>query len=231
VVLLFAWWLLTRRYIAPDTPMVLDLSSSFDRSPAAIVFYVVAGATVMLWLTEPLHGISSSTVGFVPVVALLATQVMGGDDIKALQWPVLWLVAGGIALGAGIGATGLDTWLLGLVAWEALPLTLLVLLLVVVGLGLSTVISNSATANLLVPLALSLATGLPIDATAIGVIVALACALAMALPISTPPNAVAYATGEVDTTAMATNGLLIGGVGAMLLATVLPWVWDRLGLL
>ncbi len=231
VVLLFAWWLLTRRYIAPDTPMALDLSSSFDRSPAAIVFYVVAGATVLLWLTEPLHGISSSTVGFVPVVALLATQVMGGDDIKALQWPVLWLVAGGIALGAGIGATGLDTWLLGLVAWEALPLTLLVLLLVAVGLGLSTVISNSATANLLVPLSLSLATGLPIDATAIGVIVALACALAMALPISTPPNAVAYATGEVDTRAMATNGLLVGGFGAVLLATVLPRVWDRLGLL
>lgn len=231
VVLLFAWWLLTRRYIAVDTPMTLDLSASFDRSPAAIVFYVVAGATVLLWLTEPLHGISSSTVGFVPVVALLATQVMGGDDIKALQWPVLWLVAGGIALGAGIGATGLDTWLLGLVDWEALPLTLLVLLLVVVGLGLSTVISNSATANLLIPLSLSLATGLPIDATAVGVIVALACALAMALPISTPPNAVAYATGEVDTRAMATNGLLIGGVGAVLLATLLPWVWDRLGLL
>lgn len=231
VVLLFAWWLLTRRYVAVDTPMTLDLSASFDRSPAAIVFYVVAGATVLLWLTEPLHGISSSTVGFVPVVALLATQVMGGDDIKALQWPVLWLVAGGIALGAGIGATGLDTWLLGLVDWEALPLTLLVLLLVVVGLGLSTVISNSATANLLIPLSLSLATGLPIDATAVGVIVALACALAMALPISTPPNAVAYATGEVDTRAMATNGLLIGGVGAVLLATLLPWVWDRLGLL
>jgi sodium-dependent dicarboxylate transporter 2/3/5 len=231
VVLLFAWWFLTRRYIAADTPMTLDLSSSFDRSPAAVVFYVVAGGTVLLWLTEPLHGISSSTVGFIPVVALLATQVMGGDDIKALQWPVLWLVAGGIALGAGIGASGLDAWLLGMVAWDALPLTVLVALLVAVGLGLSTVISNSATANLLIPLALSLATGLPMDATAIGVIVALACALAMALPISTPPNAVAYATGEVDTTAMATSGLVIGGVGAVLLATVMPWLWDQLGLL
>jgi solute carrier family 13 (sodium-dependent dicarboxylate transporter), member 2/3/5 len=231
VVLLFAWWFLTRRYIASDTPMELDLSASFDRSPAARVFYVVAGTTVLLWLTEPLHGISSSTVGFVPVVALLATQVMGGDDLKALQWPVLWLVAGGISLGAGIGATGLDDWLIGLVAWDRLPLTLLIVLLVAVGLGLSTVISNSATANLLVPLALSLSTGLPIDATAIGVIVALACALAMALPISTPPNAVAYATGEVPTSAMATSGLVIGGFGALLLALVMPTLWDTLGLL
>jgi solute carrier family 13 (sodium-dependent dicarboxylate transporter), member 2/3/5 len=231
VVLLFAWWFLTRRYIPADTPMELDLSADFDRSPAAVVFYVVAAATILLWLTEPLHGISSSTVGFVPVVALLATQVMDGDDIQALQWPVLWLVAGGIALGAGIGATGLDTWLIGLVAWDRLPLTLLIALLVVVGLGLSTMISNSATANLLVPLALSLAIGLPIDATAIGVIVAVACSLAMALPISTPPNALAYATGEVDTRAMATSGLLIGGVGAGLLVLVLPRVWSGLGLL
>ncbi|WP_052667027.1 SLC13 family permease [Nitriliruptor alkaliphilus] len=231
VVLLFAWWFLTRRYIAADTPMAFDLTASFDRSPAAVVFYVVAGGTVLLWLTEPLHGIASSTVGFVPVVALLATQVMGGDDLRALQWPVLWLVAGGIALGAGIGTTGLDVWVLGLVAWDQLPLTLLVVLLVVTGLGLSTVISNSATANLLIPLALSLAIGLPIDATAVGVIVALACALAMALPISTPPNAVAFATGEVATRDMAVSGLVIGGVGAAALALLMPWLWDRLGLL
>lgn len=231
IVLLFAWWFLTRRYIAADTPLRLELSADFDRSPAAILFYVIAGATVLLWLTEPFHGISSSTVGFLPVVALLATQVMGADDIRRLQWPVLWLVAGGIALGAGIGNSGLDAWLIGLVAWDALPLTLLLLLLVGVSVGLSTVISNSATANLLVPLALSLAIGLPIDPTAVGVMVALACALAMSLPISTPPNAIAYATGEVATREMVVSGIAIGGFGALLLALAMPTIWSALGLL
>ncbi|MBK1643224.1 transporter [Thiocapsa imhoffii] len=231
VVLLFAWWFLTRRYIKADTPLVLELSANFDRSPAAIIFYVIAGSTVLLWLTEPLHGISSSTVGFIPVVALLATQVMSADDLRRLQWPVLWLVAGGIALGAGIGNSGLDAWLIGLLSWDALPLALLLLLLVGVSVGLSTVISNSATANLLVPLALSLAIGLPIDPTAVGVMVALACSLAMALPISTPPNAVAYATGEVPTSAMALSGFVIGGFGALLLALAMPSLWGALGLL
>jgi sodium-dependent dicarboxylate transporter 2/3/5 len=231
LVLLFAWWFLTRRYIAVDTSLRLELSADFDRSPAAILFYVIAGATILLWLTEPLHGISSSTVGFLPVVALLATQVMDGEDLRRLQWPVLWLVAGGIALGAGIGHTGLDAWLIGLFDWEALPLTLLLALLVAVSLGLSTVISNSATANLLVPLALSLAVGLPIDPTAAGVTVALACALAMALPISTPSNALAYATGEVPTRAMITSGLAIGAVGALLLVLAMPLLWDALDLL
>jgi solute carrier family 13 (sodium-dependent dicarboxylate transporter), member 2/3/5 len=230
VVLLFAWWFLTRRYIPAGVPLDLELTAEFDRSPAARLFTLVAGATVALWLTEPLHGISSSTVGFLPVVALLATQVMTGDDLKALQWPVLWLVAGGIALGAGIGASGLDVWLLDLVAWDTFPVTAVIVLLAVVGLVLSTVISNSATANLIVPLAISLATGIGTDPTAIAVIVALACSLAMALPISTPPNAIAYATGEVDTRDMATTGLIIGAVGVALLALALPPVWDALGL-
>ncbi|MBK1732860.1 SLC13 family permease [Thiococcus pfennigii] len=231
VVLFFAWWFLTRRYVPKGLPLALRLTAEFDRSPAAVLFYLIAGATVLLWLTEPFHGIASSTVGFIPVVALLATQVMSGEDLRRLQWPVLWLVAGGIALGAGIGQSGLDAWLIGLVDWERLPLGLLLLLLVAIALGLSTVISNSATANLLVPLALSLAIGLPIDPTAVGVMVALACSLAMALPISTPPNAVAYATGEVPTRAMVLSGLAIGGFGALLLAFLMPRVWGALGLL
>jgi solute carrier family 13 (sodium-dependent dicarboxylate transporter), member 2/3/5 len=231
VVLAFAWWLLTRRYVPADARFDLDLDARFDTSPPAVVFSVVAGATVLLWLTEPLHGISSSTVGFLPVVALLATQVMTAADLKGLQWHVLWLVAGGIALGAGVGATGLDAWVLDLVAWSAFPEVVLIALLVAVALLLSTVISHSAAANLLIPLAIGVASGVTIDPTLAAVVVALGCALAMALPISTPPNAIAYATGEIPPGAMASTGLLIGAVGAVLLAFVMPPLWSALGLL
>jgi solute carrier family 13 (sodium-dependent dicarboxylate transporter), member 2/3/5 len=62
-------------------------------------------------------------------------------------------------------------------------------------------------------------------------VVALGCALAMALPISTPPNAIAYATGEIPTGAMATTGLIIGAVGGVLLAFAMPPLWSALGLL
>src|SRR6056297_795474 len=148
VVLLGAWWLLTRRFIPRGTTLEIVLDPRFDRSPAALIFTSVAALTVLLWLTEPLHGLSSSTVGFIPVVLLLATGVLGPKDIQGLQWHVLWLVAGGIALGAGVGASGLDAWLLDLVAWDRLPGLVLVSLLVLVGLVLSSVISHSAAANL-----------------------------------------------------------------------------------
>jgi solute carrier family 13 (sodium-dependent dicarboxylate transporter), member 2/3/5 len=231
VVLGVAWWLLTRRFIPVDTTIDIDLTPSFDRSPAAMIFYAVSGGTVLLWLTEPLHGLASSTVGFIPVVVLLATQVLGPEDLRSLQWHVLWLVAGGIALGLGIGASGLDAWLLGLVAWDALPQVALIALLVTAGLAFSTVISSSAAANLLIPLALGLATGVAIDPTLVGVVVAMACALAMALPISTPPNAIAYATGEVPQSAMASTGIVVGIVGGALLAFAMPPLWRALGLL
>ena len=231
VVLIGAWWLLTYRFIPSDTPIELDLSARFNKTPAALTFSAVAGLTVLLWLTEPLHGVSSSTVGFLPGVLLLATGVMGSRDLQSLPWHVLWLVAGGIALGSGIGASGLDAWLLELVAWDRLGATLLVALLVFAGLAFSTVISSSAAANLLIPLALGVATGVGVDATLVGVTVALGCALAMSLPISTPPNAIAYATGEVSQSDMATTGIVIGAVGGILLAFAMPPLWSVLGLL
>ena len=231
VVLVVAWWVLTRRYVPADASLELDLRSRFDTSPAAVVFYVIAGGTVLLWLTEPFHGIASTTVGFLPVVALLATQVMSGDDLRSIQWPVLWLVAGGIALGVGIGSTGVDVWLLELIAWDLLPQLVLVGLLVLTALAFSTVISSSAAANLLIPLSLGIAGGIAVDTTLIGVVVAIGCSLAMALPISTPPNAIAYATGEVPTTALASTGLIVGVVGAGLLVLAMPPLWSSLGLL
>ncbi len=230
LVLAGAWWLLTRRFVPTGTPLALELQASFDTRPAAMVFYAVAGATILLWLTEPFHGIASTTVGFVPVVALLATQVMSGDDLRSIQWPVLWLVAGGIALGLGIGATDMDVWLLQLLAWDRLGHLLLVGLLALTAVAFSTVISSSAAANLLIPLALGIAFGVGADAVLVAVVVAIACSLAMSLPISTPPNAIAYATGEVPTRALGTTGLAVGAAGIGLLVLAMPPLWSLLGL-
>ncbi|MDO5501835.1 MAG: DASS family sodium-coupled anion symporter [Actinomycetia bacterium] len=231
ILLAVAWWLITRLFVPRELAVELDLDARFDVSPKAVVFYVVAGLTVLLWLTEPVHGIPATTVGFLPVVILLLTQVMSGEDIKVLQWPVLWLVAGGIALGAGVAASGLDDWLIGLVSWSALPTSLILVVLAGIALILGTTISNSATANLIIPIAMGLALTVGLDPTVVAVVLALVCGLGMALPISTPPNAIAYATGEVSTGQMATVGGVIGVLGLVLLTVVMPTVWSWMGVL
>jgi hypothetical protein len=146
--------LIARYFMTTDTRVNLTMKADFDRSTPARMYYAIAGLTILLWMTEPLHGVSSNIVGFVPVVALLALRVMGGRDIQNLSWPVLWLVAGGIALGNGVGASALDAWLLGSFDWAALSAVGVLALLTAIGLGMANVISHSAAANLLIPLAI-----------------------------------------------------------------------------
>lgn len=230
VILIGAWALISTYFMSKDTRVELSMKANFDRSGQAVVYYVIAGLTILLWMTEPLHGISSNIVGFIPVVALLAFRVMGGRDIQNLSWPVLWLVAGGIALGNGVGASGLDAWLLGSFDWASLSSFAVIALLAAIGLGMSNVISHSAAANLLVPLALGFSDIVGIDMVVIAVVIALATSLGMSMPISTPPNAIAYATGQVELKHMATVGLAVGLGGAVLLVLVMPPLMALVGL-
>jgi sodium-dependent dicarboxylate transporter 2/3/5 len=182
-------------------------------------------------MTEPLHGISSYIVGFLPVVILLSTRVFSTRDLQSIQWHVLWLVAGGIALGIGVNASGLDLWLVGLVGWESIGQALLVLTLAIVALLLSTFISNSAAANLLIPIGLSLALSdaVAADPALAAFFIAVGASLAMALPVSTPPNAIAFSTGAVTTRDMAVAGSIIGAVGLVLYVFIAPLLWDFMG--
>lgn len=231
VILFGAWVLISRYFMAGDTRVSLTMKADFDRSAPARMYYAIAGLTILLWMTEPLHGVSSNIVGFVPVVALLALRVMGGRDIQNLSWPVLWLVAGGIALGNGVGASGLDAWLLGSFDWAALSAVGVLALLTAIGLGMANVISHSAAANLLIPLAIGFSDVVGAEPAMIAVVVALATSLGMSMPISTPPNAIAYATGQIELKHMALVGLVVGIGGALLLAFVMPPIWQALGLL
>ena len=231
VILLIAWYLLTRLFPAQEKALQLRIEATFDTSLPAKVFYVTFALTVGLWMTEPLHGISSSIVGFLPVVILLSTRVFSTRDLQSIQWHVLWLVAGGIALGVGVNASGLDLWLVGLVSWESIGQALLILTLAVVALLLSTFISNSAAANLLIPVGLSLALSdaVAADPALAAFFIAVGASLAMALPVSTPPNAIAFSTGAVKTRDLAVAGSIIGVVGLVLYVFVAPLLWDLMG--
>ena len=231
VLLALSWAFIAWRYIPADATFNIDTSARFEKSRSAIIFYSVAGATILLWMTESLHHISANVVGFLPVVVLLMTKVMSGDDLRALDWPVLWLVAGGIALGSGVAATGLDKWMLGSIQWASIPGILLIFVLALVGWVTSNVTSHSASANLLIPMGMGLATTVSTSAAEIAIVIALGCSLGMCLPISTPPNAIAYSTGTTPTREMVVVGIVVGVVGIILLAFVAPLTWGFIGVM
>ncbi len=231
VLLLLAWLALGRLFRSDTRAIDVQIDETFDKSRPAIIFYATFVVTVLLWLTEALHGVSSNVVGFLPVVVLLGTQVFSARDLQSIQWHVLWLVAGGIALGLGVSSSGLDTWLIGLVSWESIGPALVTAALALVALSLSTVISNSAAANLLVPIGISLTVSgaVDVDPLMVGFIIAIGASLAMALPISTPPNAIAYSSGMVKTKDMAAMGAIVAVIGLVLFLAISPLLWSAMG--
>lgn len=231
VLLIAAWIFLCVLYIPKGERLDLHIEATWNRSRRAKLFYVIAALTIVLWMTEPFHHIAASTVGFFPVVTLLCMRVMETSEIKKIDWPILWLVSGGIALGLGVGATGLDKWLIGLVDWKSLGALAVLATVCMITLLLSNVMSNSASSNLLIPIALSLTMTLPgSNLVTVAVAVALVASMGFALPISTPPNAIAYSTGECTVKGMATIGITVGTVATLIIIFVMPNIWAALGL-
>ena len=72
-----------------------------------VVVWIVFFGTILLWATEQATGINSNVVALIPLGILTACGIFTKEDIKEINWSVLWLVAGGFALGTCLQGTGL----------------------------------------------------------------------------------------------------------------------------
>ena len=177
--------------------------------------------TVILWFTGEWNGLNANVVALVPICCLCLTGLLSKKDLEHINWSVLWMVAGGFALGLGFNKSGLANDLV-----TSIPFNTWSPLVVLVSSGLicwllSNFISNSATAALLIPILCAVGVGMGPALVEMGGVKTLLCAtamaasLAMTLPISTPPNAIASSTGIIPQFDMAKAGLIIGIVGGI----------------
>lgn len=220
-VLLLVAWLLLWKFFRPGAADFHLESSAHKIDGRGLYVLVVLTATVGLWLTDQVHGLPSAVVALLPAVAFTATGLLDRRDVNSLEWNILILIAGGVALGVGMQQTGLDQ---ALVAAVPVGGGLLLGALVLTTLLLSTFMSNTAAANLLLPIGISFAaaTGAAAGpgAVQLGFSIALAASVSMALPVSTPPNAIAYATGEITGRDFALAGIIIGLLAALLIVAL-----------
>lgn len=193
---------------APVAQRPGELSRPARLTPRGWATLLVLLLTIGGWLTGELHGVPDGIIALTSAALLTLTGLATRDDVRNIEWSVLLLMWGGLTLGLAMQHTGL----LGLLA--RLPLTglpgpLLASIVVLAAMFVSTFISNTATAALLTPVVLAFA--LP-ERGQLVVLGALGCSFALALPVSTPPNALAYATGRFHTRDM----MLAGGLMSIL---------------
>lgn len=173
---------------------------------------VILPLTMLCWLTMPWHGVEESVVAVIAAAALTALGLLDRQDVNSIDWDILLLMWGGLSLGVAMQTTGL----LGYVT--ELPLLsntgfLMAIIIAVLAMSLSTFMSNTAAANLLVPLAMAMSVD---QRGTMAILVAISASFAMAMPISTPPNALAFATGRVPAWTM----ILAGGLVSLLALVV-----------
>jgi len=223
IVLLVLAWVLLLVFFKPRSPnLKVEFKGRWLRSPQAWIVYVTSAATILLWLTGgTVHGLTSHTVALIPVAVFCCTGIMTSQDLKTLSWDVLWLVAGGFALGLALEKTGLSAALVQSIPFDTMPALLIVGIAVVLTYLMATFMSNTAAANLVLPilaaLGLSLTSLAPLGGQMMLIlVVTFAASLAMTMPISTPPNAMAYATGWIKTPDMAKAGGVVGLLGLAL---------------
>lgn len=216
VMLLVSWLVL--KIIFPFTQKTISIKIEGEmkkgfKTNVVIVTFII---TVLLWMFDKLTGINSYTVALIPFVVFALTGVINKDDLDEINWSVIWMVAGGFALGLALNKSGLADNAVESIPFGSFSPLIILVLSGLVCYALSNFISNSATAALLMPILATVCTGmgdklLPIGGTPTVLIgVAIAASSAMVLPISTPPNALAYSTNLVQQKDMAKIGLLVG---------------------
>jgi sodium-dependent dicarboxylate transporter 2/3/5 len=228
VLLLICWLLLLVVFPFRSEQIELNIKGRFLKNRKAWTVYITFLLTIILWLTDFLHGINAYAVAILPVAVFLATDIINKEDMKKLSWDILWLVSGGIALGYGLDQSGLAEHLVRSIPFEGMSIFAVVGGSAFLAMIMANFMSNTATANLLLPIIAALAVALPGisqigGSSTIILAVALSASLGMALPISTPPNALAHATGEIQTGQMAKMGTLVGIIGIVLIFLTL-WI-------
>ncbi len=196
-----------------------------------LVVLGVFAAVMAVWLTQTWNGLNTGIVAVAGVVVLAVLGKSRPEDLGRISWASLLTFGGGLTLGVFLVSSGTSDWLATrLEGISSVPSGIGVAAVALLALGLTTVASNTATAAMLVPLAIPLAGILGVDPVLLVVVVAIASSVDFALVIGTPPTMIAYSSRLFTTTEVFRTGIILDLAGIGLLVTVVSWLWDVVGL-
>lgn len=219
ILTLIGWWMLKKKYISSNSPIEFeadtpDMPAGKHQKNQRRIVVVILIVTVALWMTSSIHRLTVASVAAVPLIFLTMTGILKAEDIRKLPWDTLLLIAGGLSLGLALQDTKLLEHFANHMMGSSANAIISYFVFAYVTMLFSNFMSHSAAATMMVPLGVYL---MPDHAEQIAVIIGLTASTALLLPVSTPPNAIAYSTGLIKQKEFLPGGLLIGLLGPLLI--------------
>lgn len=194
---------------------------------------VVFSLTSFLWITQQLLNTAIGSEVFndtniaigggilmfiTPIDFRKGVFLLEWDDTRRLPWGILLLFGGGICLAKGMEVTGIVTAIGDTISSQHhITLWLLLLLLIAMSIFLTEIMSNVALVTIFIPVVFGIAEGLGQNPILLAIPVTFAASCAFMLPISTPPNAIVFASGHIRVKDMVRAGLLLNVMAVVVL--------------
>ncbi len=216
VLLVISWLLLKFFFPFKQKTIDLEIQGDMQHNWRTVVVAITFAVTIILWIAGKPLGINANTVAMLPIAVFALTGVITAKDLHDIDWSVIWMVAGGFALGLAMNGTGLAKTAIAAIPFGEWSPVVILIIAGFVTFFLSNFISNTATAALMIPILAVVCEGMGDKLNIIGgtstvlIGIAVAASAAMTLPISTPPNAIAYSTGLIEQRDMSKAGLTVG---------------------
>jgi sodium-dependent dicarboxylate transporter 2/3/5 len=179
----------------------------------------VIAATLVLWITSPLHGIPAAIVGLLGGFMMFLLVY----DWKFLEqhtnWGVIILIGGAISIANALSSSGAAAWMAGgFLSFTGLSSPAMIAFsFALFAMAITQTIQNTATTAMLVPILVGVMAGLGVTSPGILVIPVIATSMTFLLPPGTAPNAIVHGTGKISTREMVKAGILPTFFAVMLL--------------
>ena len=150
------------------------------------------------------------------------SRVMTWKTATRLPWSIVLLFGGGFALASGFKVSGLSQWMgEQLKGLSSLPPLLIVAFICLFITFLTELTSNTATAEILLPILAALAVSINVNPLLLMIPGTLSCSFAFMLPVATPPNAIVFGTNRLKVSDMARVGVIFNLVGVVIITAAL----------
>ncbi|MDC1202402.1 SLC13 family permease [Salibacteraceae bacterium] len=196
----------------------------------------VFGITVFSWIMlDPINELLGSkllnnvnvAVGggllmfFVPVDWKKGEFIMSWDSTKRLPWGILILFGGGLSLASGLETAGIiDSIALWVSGNAGSSVVVICIGLTLLAIFLTEIMSNVALVTVLLPIVFSIANQMGADPLILTIPVTLAASCAFMMPISTPPNAIVYSSGQISVSQMMRAGIWMNLLAVVIIVIV-----------